>query len=105
MGTGKPAENVSVRLRRGEDVVAIAYGQTDSDGRVKEWKDVKLKPVEVLTEATTYTLVFKTGPYFEAQGIEPFFPTVEVSFVAKQGQKYHVPLLLSPYSYSTYRGS
>lgn len=102
---GKPASSISVRLRRGDDVVAFAYGQTDSDGRVKVWKDVKNAPLQISSEASSYTIVFSTGSYFEKQGIEPFFPVVEVSFLAKEGQGYHIPLLLSPFSYSTYRGS
>lgn len=66
---------------------------------------MKNEAIEINTETSTYTIVFSTGRYFEAQGVEPFFPQVEVVFNAKEGQKYHIPLLLNPYSYSTYRGS
>lgn len=96
---------MSVRLRIGEEAVAIAYGQTDEDGRVKAWKSVKNEPIEIKTQSASYTLVFSTERYFRDQAIEPFFPKVEVTFLAQEGQKYHIPLLLSPYSYSTYRGS
>jgi 5-hydroxyisourate hydrolase len=54
----------------------------------------------------TYRIRFQTGAYFEAQGTTGFFPIVEIQFsVADGAQHYHVPLLLSPYGYSTYRGS
>lgn len=53
-----------------------------------------------------YTLVFEVGTYFTDTGTpHPFFPVVEVTFTARRGERYHVPLLVSPYAYSTYRGS
>jgi 5-hydroxyisourate hydrolase len=56
--------------------------------------------------AGTYRLVFDTGAYFRANGVEPFYPEVAVVFEARDpDQDYHVPLLLAPFGYSTYRGS
>ncbi len=97
---GEPASGIVVRLEqvgRGE----LGRAVTDADGRVPDFGVPKLA-------AGTYRLVFETGPYLSAhgEGREPFFPEVAVAFTA-DGQRpgYHVPLLLSPYSYSTYRGS
>ncbi|HVS31269.1 MAG TPA: hydroxyisourate hydrolase [Thermoanaerobaculia bacterium] len=90
---GKPAAGVSVTLeiqRGGWDLVG--QGVTDADGRLQTLTD----GVEV--EAATYRLTFATGG--------PFFPEVAIVFhVSDPAQHYHVPLLLSPYGYSTYRGS
>lgn len=53
-----------------------------------------------------YRLVFGTGPYFAARGVAAFYPEVTITFtVADPGAHHHVPLLLSPFAYSTYRGS
>ncbi|CAN5211092.1 hypothetical protein BH23GEM2_BH23GEM2_25490 [soil metagenome] len=57
-------------------------------------------------ERGTYRITFDTGAYFRAQGVAAFYPEVTVTFeVSDPQQNYHVPLLLSPYGYSTYRGS
>ena len=92
---GRPAAGVAVRLSRGGEVVAEAV--TDADGRVGE-----LGP----PTAGTHTLTFDTGGYFAATGQQGFYPEVAVTFaVTDPGQHLHVPLLLSPFAYSTYRGS
>ncbi|MGI9007504.1 MAG: hydroxyisourate hydrolase [Streptosporangiaceae bacterium] len=97
---GEPASGIAVRLERaggGE----LGRAVTDADGRVPDFG------LPVLA-AGTYRLVFETGPYLRAggDGGEPFFPEVVITFAA-DGRRpgYHVPLLLSPFSYSTYRGS
>ena len=99
---GQPAAGVQVRLERasGDDTV-IGQASTGQDGRVTDLGPAELEP-------GTYRLVFGTGEYarvlWPAQ--PPFFPEVTVTFtVADRGQHYHVPLLLSPFGYSTYRGS
>jgi 5-hydroxyisourate hydrolase len=95
---GRPAAGVAVRL---EDVTGLALGEaaTDDDGRVAE-----LAPGSL--EAGTYRLRFDTGGYFSAAGRDNFYPEVVVAFTVADGaQHYHVPLLLSPFAYSTYRGS
>jgi 5-hydroxyisourate hydrolase len=92
--TGRPAGGVAVRLYRGDDEVAA--GVTDGDGR---W--VALDGAG--TAAANYRLVFVTGDHFSGAS---FHPQVTVEFtVTDPGEHHHVPLLLSPYSYTTYRGS
>jgi 5-hydroxyisourate hydrolase len=74
---------------------------TDADGRVRE-----LLPTGTPLVAGTYRLTFETGVYFTGAGVEAFYPSVPVMFTVRDAkQHYHVPLLLSPYGYSTYRGS
>nr|WP_246256288.1 hydroxyisourate hydrolase [Isoptericola halotolerans] len=97
--TGAPAAGVHVELtdQQGRRVDA---GTTDADGRAA------LGPE--LLPAGRYDLTFATGTYFGAREVETFYPEVTVSFVveADAGDRhYHVPLLLSPFAYSTYRGS
>jgi 5-hydroxyisourate hydrolase len=103
LSRGRPATGIRVILGRtgeqdnGAPVLAEAF--TDDDGRVRE-------ELPWLIERGTYRITFDTGAYFRAQGIEPFYPEVTVTFeVTDPSQHYHVPLLLSPFGYSTYRGS
>ncbi|GAA1802275.1 hydroxyisourate hydrolase [Nesterenkonia flava] len=95
--TGLPAAGVAVSLRTaaGEQ---LAAGTTDDDGRVGELGPQRLSP-------GPYQLVFATGEYFAARGVETFFPEVILTFTVGEAEHYHVPLLLSPFAYSTYRGS
>ncbi|MFD1213239.1 hydroxyisourate hydrolase [Arthrobacter sp. GCM10027362] len=96
--TGRPAAGVSVAL---EDAagVRLAGAATDDDGRVAGLGPERLAPGD-------YRLVFGTGAYFAARGQETFFPEVGIVFRISDGEAhYHVPLLLSPFAYSTYRGS
>ena len=108
--SGEPAGGVEVALTAasGDAVVAevpgaiIAHGVTDADGRLAIGPD-ELPPGD-------YTLTFLTGEYFAAQGTGTFYPFVTVTFIvdgADDGtsRHLHVPLLLSPFAYSTYRGS
>ena len=96
---GRPAAGVSIRLERGSKV--LGRGETDADGRLRT-----LLPAGAALEAGAYRLVFDTGAWFAAQGVEAFYPEVAVDFIIQDaGQHYHVPLLLSPFGYSTYRGS
>lgn len=81
------------------DGVKIASGTTDSDGRIGTFGDGDLA-------AGTYHLIFGTGNWFGDRQIEHFYPEVSIAFAATDTSRhYHVPLLLSPYAYSTYRGS
>ena len=100
---GRPAAGVPVSL----EVEAaggwklIGKGKTDADGRISN-----LVPDETPPETGTYRLIFDTAKYFENQQAEGFYPRVTIIFQIKDaGQHYHVPLLLSPFGYSTYRGS
>lgn len=96
---GRPAGGVPVRLDRydGQSWRALAELATDADGRAGGLP---------APEAGTYRLRFGTGPYFAALGVDTFYPEVSVIFaVTDPGEHYHVPLLVSPFGYSTYRGS
>ncbi len=97
---GTPAQGVQIRWERATDAgwVWVADAVTDDDGRVPGWD----------TAATTgvHRLVFDTGGYFAAQGGSTFYPEVVVIFeVTDAHAHHHAPLLLSPFAYSTYRGS
>jgi 5-hydroxyisourate hydrolase len=97
---GKPAAGIAVRLQN-TDGAEIARGETDAAGRVGELGPESLP-------AGTYRLIFDTGAYFEqdAGDSAPFFPEVTLTFTVAAGEAhYHVPLLLSPFAYSTYRGN
>lgn len=96
---GKPASGVPIRLERGSEM--LGRGATDADGRLRD-----LLPADAPLAPGTYRLVFDTAAYFAAQGVDAFYPEVAILFqVEDGGQHYHVPLLLSPFGYSTYRGS
>jgi 5-hydroxyisourate hydrolase len=104
IATGRPAPGVGVVLERqgpGGELEPVSRARTDEDGRVRE-----LVPGAADLEVGTYRLTFETGAYFETLEIEGFYPRVSVLFSVRDAtQRYHVPLLLSPYGYSTYRGS
>lgn len=94
--SGRPATGVAVRLER--DGVTLAEAVTDADGRVRE--------LATLAAAGTYRITFATGAWFAAAGQEGFYPEVTIAFtVTDPAAHHHVPLLLAPYAYSTYRGS
>ncbi len=98
---GEPAGGVAVRLERSDDAtwVTLAATRTDRDGRCGSLGPERL-------DAGTYRLRFDTGAYFAEQQQDTFYPEVLVVFrLADRDQHYHVPLLLSPFAYSTYRGS
>ncbi|ORY79932.1 hydroxyisourate hydrolase [Protomyces lactucae-debilis] len=106
---GKPGTGIVATLQLtsgGNDAAPLYTGETDTDGRIKTWTSGQAGAVEVDAQEGTYQLRFKTAAYFnKVHGIEAFFPEVVVYFRCRHGEKYHVPLLLSPYAYSTYRGS
>lgn len=99
---GRPAAGLSVRLERriGSDYIALASGVTNADGRI----------VDLLTPAEftkgVYRITFDTGAWYAAQDAQAFYPEASVVFeVTAPEEHHHVPLLLSPFGYSTYRGS
>ena len=102
--SGRPGAGIPVVLERKTHSAgwqAIAEGITDINGRI----DDLLSPRDVFLPGH-YRLIFEIGPYFLLQSVECFFPQITVSFVVKDPmQHYHVPLLLNPFGYSTYRGS
>jgi 5-hydroxyisourate hydrolase len=96
--TGLPAPGMGVTLCTSGGV-EIASGTTDSDGRIQAIGDDDLAQ-------GTYRLTFDTGTWFGDQDIEHFYPEVSIAFaVTDTSRHHHVPLLLSPFAYSTYRGS
>jgi 5-hydroxyisourate hydrolase len=101
--TGRPAAGLAVALqrKRGSDWEDLGRGRTDDQGLRED-----LYPRGMPFQAGIYRLVYDTGAYFQGQGVKTFFPRVEVVFeIEKIDKHYHIPLLLSPYGYSTYRGS
>ncbi len=101
---GRPAGGVPVRLEAQEEGGGwreLGAGSTDSDGRLRN-----LLPGGYGLRPGLYRLTFDTAAYFEARGVSGFYPHVAIVFTVQDpGQHYHVPLLLSPFGYSTYRGS
>lgn len=100
---GRPASGVLVVLeyRAADGHHEIGRGTTDNDGRLRT-----LVPAGSHLVAGTYRLTFHTGAYFAEHSVAGFYPEVSISFeVRDPTQHYHVPLLLNPYGYSTYRGS
>ncbi|HEX3314536.1 MAG TPA: hydroxyisourate hydrolase [Gemmataceae bacterium] len=98
---GKPAAGIAVALERQVGALwsELGRGLTDADGRNRTLLSGELA-------AGVYRLTFATGPYFAAQKVAGFFPEVSIVFRVEDGRShYHVPLLLSPFGYSTYRGS
>ena len=103
ISTGVPARGVSVTLERetAEGWEIIGRGATDADGRLRDLLDADFD-----FETGNFRLTFEVGNYFAQKEIESFYPRVTVAFtVTDASQHYHVPLLLSPFGYSTYRGS
>ena len=99
---GRPAAGVAVILERRdvETWTALGHGSTDADGRVKDL--LAGAPLA----AGQHRLTFDTGAYFAAQGVATLYPAVVIVFEVKEDQgHYHVPLLLSPFGYTTYRGT
>ena len=99
---GKPAEGISVSLEHNDTRIwkQIANGITDKDGRVKN-----LLPIEKRIPKGVYRLIFDTRLYFKTKEVKSFYPSVTIEFEITDDTHYHVPLLLNPFGYSTYRGS
>jgi 5-hydroxyisourate hydrolase len=97
---GAPAAGLAVRLDRREpdgDWKPVGDAETDADGRVPGLTEDEL-------DAGEYRLEFDTRPYFERSGLNAFYPSISVVF-SFEGGHLHVPLLLSAYGYSTYKGT
>lgn len=96
---GKPARGVPVRLSRtAPDEAVLAEATTDDDGRIADLGPDEAPP-------GTYELRFDVAAYADATGQPCFFPEVTITFSVADERHHHVPLLLSPFAYSTYRGS
>lgn len=100
---GRPADDLTVRLERLDDAGGarlLSSQQTGPDGRIAD-----LLAARAL-EVATYRLTFETGPYFTRTARATLYPRVEIVFaVSAPAEHHHVPLLLSPFGYATYRGS
>ena len=97
---GTPAAGLTVALHRREpdgEWKALAQAETDSDGRVLQLTDDELEPAE-------YRLEFDTRPYFERSGLSAFYPSVSI-VVNYEGGHLHLPLLLTAFGYTTYKGT
>jgi 5-hydroxyisourate hydrolase len=103
LALGKPAQNVPVRLEKQEvsGWRVLKSERTDSDGRCSQ-----LLPENEELSSGFYRLTFDSKSYYVEQNVEAFYPVVEVTFQVRDGEtKFHIPLLLSPNGYTTYRGS
>ena len=103
LSLGRPAANVAVILEA-QSVAGhwteAARGATDADGRLREWIEAKTLP------AGTYRLTFDTRAYFAARKIASLYPQIVIVIEVRAAHEhYHIPLLLSPFGFSTYRGS
>lgn len=99
---GKPAEGVRVLLFKfySNEWSEVTIGTTDSDGRISD-----LLNEDAVLEPGIYKLRFETKEYFEKLALASFYPYIEIVFTINGSEHYHVPLLLNPFGYSTYRGS
>ncbi len=100
---GQPARGIAVVVEKQDDAggwQSVGRGVTNDDGRITDL----LPPGSLATGV--YRITFETGVYFTATGTDGFYPRVSITFEVTDGeQHYHVPLLLSPFGYTTYRGS
>ncbi|KAJ7161411.1 hypothetical protein C8R43DRAFT_992785 [Mycena crocata] len=117
--TGKPAEGVQIRLQDFTPAAEgtydtfnpLATGVTNADGRCLDLlpprESAEAKELDVALVPGIYKIVFKTKEYFERTNRKCFYPWVEITFAIENPaeQHYHIPLLISPYSFTTYRGS
>ena len=115
--TGRPAPGMSVTLSTAKYPELSFAASTNTDGRISTWghpistspagtdsvKTDNLNVELILEEDSIWKLRFDTGGYYGERNT--FWPFVDLTFVVKKEQHYHVPLLLGPYSYTTYRGS
>ena len=101
---GRPAAGLAVTLsvRTGERWTELARANTGPDGRIPNMIPAQ---APVAAPGAIYRLTFAVEAYFAAQGIAPFYPMVDVVFRPQDDGHHHVPLLLSPFGYTTYRGS
>lgn len=100
--TGKPAGGINVLLEQlsSGSWKKVAAGITNVDGRISD-----LLPTENTLAPGDYRLVFETAAYFKNQNTKAFYPKITIEFSIADDSHYHVPLLLNPFGYSTYRGS
>ena len=99
---GVPAQGITIKLHQNinQDWQEIGVGVTNNDGRVNDLiiDDTRLSP-------GSYKLTFELAAYFKAHGMKVFYPEATIVFQVSDDSHYHIPLLLNPFGYSTYRGS
>lgn len=97
---GLPAPDIALRLEKecGTEWQLCGEARTDADGRARDF-------APALQEGATYRLTFEVAPYFQALGEPVFYPLVQITFAPQSALHHHIPLLLCPFGYSTYRGS
>ncbi len=101
---GLPAVDVNIKLEKMNETghwIFVDERKTDQHGRVKDFLEQKPDSVN----AGIYQLTYQVKPYFEANQLESFYPFIVVVFEIKDNNHYHVPITLSPFGYSTYRGN
>ncbi|MDY0344565.1 MAG: hydroxyisourate hydrolase [Lentimicrobium sp.] len=101
---GLPAVDVNIKLEKMNETghwIFVDERKTDQNGRVKDFLEQKPDSVN----AGIYQLTYQVKPYFEANQLESFYPFIVVVFEIKDNNHYHVPITLSPFGYSTYRGN
>ncbi len=103
LSTGRPAVGIHVKVSREETSgwLELGTGVTDTDGRVRGvWSE------EYELRVGVYRITFETGAYFASQRADAFYPEVTIQFEIRHAlENHHLPLLVSPYGYSTYRGT
>ena len=99
---GRPADNVTIVLfqQQADNWRQVSLGTTNDDGRLPD-----LVQTNAVLDPGIYKLKFETKAYFDKLGVQSFYPYVEITFAISGAEHYHVPLLLNPFGYSTYRGS
>lgn len=95
--SGTPATGIAVTVTGNADA-PVGAGVTNEDGRIADLAPGGL-PLGI------YTISFATGEYFDRIGVAAFYPKVDITFTVTDDRHYHVPVLLSPFAFSTYRGS
>lgn len=100
--TGKPAEGVAITLYRQQqdEWAPVGNGVTNADGRIAD-----LLAQGIVLPKGQYKMRFEVAAYFERLDRKAFYPFVEIVFIIDSNEHYHIPLLLNPYGYTTYRGS
>lgn len=103
---GKPVENVDVKLEKYNETtkqwISVINKKTDKNGRIGDFLP---KGKDSKSNYGKYKIIFFTEDYFKNKNMESFYPFIEVVFQIQDNQHYHVPITLSPFGYSTYRGS
>ncbi|HNP49082.1 MAG TPA: hydroxyisourate hydrolase [Bacteroidia bacterium] len=100
---GLPASGIKIVFEKslpGDKWMMLGNGITNQDGRISD-----LLKADAILDPGMYRMTFETAPYFAAQQLQSFYPFVQLVFEIKDTKHYHIPLLLSPYGFTTYRGS